>query len=78
MCKSITLIIKIANGKKSKIIIFLLTIPYNGYGILQLGKQGKPCNAGIATIVLTPFLLILLATALSWLTFSSIFSGYPN
>ncbi len=64
-------------GQKPKnilLISFFATIIYTGYGILQLGKQGGPCNAGLAIIILTPFLLlctVLLTMTFPWLTFST-------
>ena len=63
-------------GQKNKtifIIFFIVTIIYTGYGILQLGKQGGPCNGGLAIIALTPFLLLcfgLLVATFSWLTYT--------
>ena len=47
--------------QRSKVIfisLFILTIVYTCYGILQLGRHGGPCNGGLAIIVLTPFVLI--------------------
>ena len=52
---------------------FIGTIIYTAYGVLQLGRQGGPCNGGLAIIVLTPFLLVcigLLIGTFSWLTYS--------
>jgi hypothetical protein len=62
--------------RRAKIILFtsIATIIYTGYGILQLGNQGGPCNAGLAIIALTPFLLlctVLLATTFPWMTSSN-------
>src|SRR5690349_25139356 len=68
---------KIQMGQKIKTIFllaFITTIFYTGYGVLQLGKEGGPCNAGLAIIVLTPFLLIcvaLLATTFPCWTYSN-------
>jgi hypothetical protein len=53
---------------------FIGTIIYTAFGILQLGRQGGPCNGGLAIIVLTPFLLVcigLLIGTFSWLTYSN-------
>jgi hypothetical protein len=47
--------------QKSKLIfisIFVLATIYTFYGILQLAREGGPCNGGLALIVLAPFLLI--------------------
>ena len=53
---------------------FIGTIIYTAYGVLQLGRQGGPCNGGLAIIILTPFLLVcigLLIGTFSWLTYSN-------
>jgi len=62
-------------GQKTTAIFFLSfigTVIWAGYGIFQLGKLGGPCNAGIAIIVLIPFLIIcagLLLSTSPWLMF---------
>jgi hypothetical protein len=62
-------------GRKATAIFFLSfvgTVICAGYGIFQLGKLGGPCNAGIAIIVLIPFLVVCAALLLStspWLMF---------
>ena len=53
---------------------FIGTIIYTAYGVLQLGRQGGPCNGGLAIIILTPLLLVcigLLIGTFSWLTYSN-------
>ena len=44
--------------KIAYVIFFIGTFFFTAYGILKLGEQGGPCNAGLAIIVLSPFLLI--------------------
>jgi hypothetical protein len=51
--------------------LFILTTIYSCYGILQLGRQGGPCNAGLAIIVLTPFLLLCVGLISASLVLSS-------
>ena len=46
------------NQKKLYRIFFIITLIYTMYGILQMSKDGGPCNAGIALIFLTPLLLV--------------------
>jgi hypothetical protein len=53
--------------KKKSIILtalFIGTVIYTFYGILQLSRKGGPCNVGLSIIMLTPF-LILCATLLA-------------
>jgi hypothetical protein len=48
-------------GKRIKtlsICLFILTTIYTCYGILKLGREGGPCNGGLAIIILTPLLLV--------------------
>jgi hypothetical protein len=44
--------------KTLSICLFILSLVYTCYGILKLGREGGPCNGGLAIIILTPFLLV--------------------
>ena len=49
---------------------FIATISYTTYGIFQLGKQGGPCNGGLAIIVMIPFFAVCSGLLIS--TFSDL------
>ncbi len=54
--------------KKNKliyIVCFCIILLYTLYGIHQLGKDGGPCNGGIALIVFLPLTLFSAVTQLS-------------
>jgi hypothetical protein len=58
-------------SSKAKILFvigFCIVLAYTFYGISQLGKEGGPCNGGLAIIVFVP--LVLISTVVQLMVFA--------